>query len=288
MDLEAVKQRRMDELMTQHDMQIVEQEKDEEVVSRSIGDTEPFALEMNNNMCKETIELSTRCKNNSIMEDEVAIEPKERYEKLPCVAKDVRTYIEKERHAIGKGGDADALNSYFDRIQEQNSDFFYDIDLDEEFCVRNVFWVDPRSRATCASLGDVVTFDTTYLTNRYNMPFVAFTGVNHHGQSMLLGCGLLPSEDTKFFIWLFKSWLYCMVVAGEYEETTGFLRANLQDLKVKLENMAGSIKNSPLPTIESNCETPTRTSVIHSPKSVHRKGCPTSRRKVSIIEQVVK
>jgi hypothetical protein len=28
---------------------------------------------------------------------------------------------------------------------------------------------------------------TTYLTNRYDMPFAPFVGVNHHGQSILLG-----------------------------------------------------------------------------------------------------
>lgn len=37
------------------------------------------------------------------------------------------------------------------------------------------------------SFGDVVTFDTTYLPNKYGMPFARFVGVNHHGQSILLG-----------------------------------------------------------------------------------------------------
>lgn len=48
--------------------------------------------------------------------------------------------------------------------------------------------------------GDIITFDTTYLTNRYDMPFTTFVGVNHHGQSMLLGCGLIFNEDTETFI----------------------------------------------------------------------------------------
>ncbi|XP_014499590.1 protein FAR-RED IMPAIRED RESPONSE 1-like [Vigna radiata var. radiata] len=69
---------------------------------------------------------------------------------------------------------------------------------------------DARSRAACEEFGDVVSFDTTYLTNKYDMPFAPFVGVNHHGQSILLGCGLLSSEDTSSFIWLFKCWLRCM------------------------------------------------------------------------------
>jgi len=50
----------------------------------------------------------------------------------------------------------------------------------------------------------------TYLTNKYDMLFAPFIGVNHHGQSILLGCGLLSSEDTFTFVWLFQCWRQCM------------------------------------------------------------------------------
>ena len=49
-----------------------------------------------------------------------------------------------------------------------------------------------------------------HLTNKYDMPFSAFVGVNYHGQSTLLGCGLISNEDTDTHIWLFRSWLTCM------------------------------------------------------------------------------
>ncbi|KAH9648102.1 protein FAR1-RELATED SEQUENCE [Citrus sinensis] len=42
------------------------------------------------------------------------------------------------------------------------------------------------------------------------MPFAPFFGVNHHGQSILLGCGLISHEDTETFTWLFEMWLSCM------------------------------------------------------------------------------
>jgi len=42
------------------------------------------------------------------------------------------------------------------------------------------------------------------------MSFSPFVGVNHHCQSILLGAGLISSEDTDTFVWLFKSWLGCM------------------------------------------------------------------------------
>ncbi|KAE9591568.1 putative transcription factor FAR family [Lupinus albus] len=76
--------------------------------------------------------------------------------------------------------------------------------------LRNAFWVDARSRAACGYFGDVIFFDNTYLSNKYEVPLVAFVGINHHGQSVLLGCGLLASETTESYIWLFKTWVTCM------------------------------------------------------------------------------
>ncbi|CAJ2665675.1 unnamed protein product [Trifolium pratense] len=95
-------------------------------------------------------------------------------------------------------------------MQKQNSQFYYLIDIDDDSRLRNVFWADARSRAAYEYFGEVVTFDTTYLTNKYDMPFAPFVGVNHHGQSMLLGCALLSNEDTETFTWLFSAWLECM------------------------------------------------------------------------------
>ncbi|KAK2375490.1 protein FAR-RED IMPAIRED RESPONSE [Trifolium repens] len=133
------------------------------------------------------------------------------HENIPFCERDVRNYVNKERRAIGKEGDGQALLIYFNQMREQNANFFYEIDVDEEFHLKNVFWADARSRAAYEYFGDVVTFDRTYLVNKYDMPFAVFVGVNHHGQSTLLGCRLVSGEDTESFVWLFKSWLRCML-----------------------------------------------------------------------------
>ena len=73
-----------------------------------------------------------------------------------------------------------------------------------------MFWADPRSRATYKDFEGVVTFDTTYLTNKYDMPFAHFVRVNYHGHSILLQCGLISHEDTDTFTWLFDTWLSYM------------------------------------------------------------------------------
>ncbi|KAF5460013.1 hypothetical protein F2P56_019913 [Juglans regia] len=131
------------------------------------------------------------------------------YENLTFGERDARNYIREVRLLrLGLGG-AEALQNYFTRMQSQNDGFFYVMDVDKETRLRNVFWADARSRAY-ESFGDVITFDTTYLTNAYKMPFAPFVGVNHHGQSILFGCGLISAKDTDTFVWLFESWLKCM------------------------------------------------------------------------------
>ncbi|XP_018857367.2 protein FAR1-RELATED SEQUENCE 5-like [Juglans regia] len=136
------------------------------------------------------------------------------FENLQFQEKDCRNFIDKARHLrLGKGG-GESLNQYFQRMRDRNDGFISNMDLDDEGRLQNVFWADARSRAAYEYFGDVVTFDTTYLTNRYGMPFAPFVGVNHHGQSILLGAGLLSNEDTETFVWLFRMWLDCMNVRG--------------------------------------------------------------------------
>lgn len=108
-----------------------------------------------------------------------------------------------------KKGDSQAIYNYFCRMQLTNPNFFYLMDLNDEGHLRNVFWIDGRSRASCLYFTDVIYIDNTYLLSRFEIPLVAFVGINHHGQSVLLGCGLLAGETTESYKWLFKAWLTC-------------------------------------------------------------------------------
>ncbi|XP_040996021.1 protein FAR-RED IMPAIRED RESPONSE 1-like [Juglans microcarpa x Juglans regia] len=132
------------------------------------------------------------------------------FDKLSFIEKDAKNYIDKARYLrLGKGG-VDALHSYFERMQYKNDGFYSSMDLDDGGRLKNVFWADARNRAAYDNFRDVGTFDTTYLTNRHGMPFAPFVGVNHHGQSILLGVGLISSENIETFVWLFDTWLKYM------------------------------------------------------------------------------
>ncbi|XP_022856718.1 protein FAR1-RELATED SEQUENCE 5-like [Olea europaea var. sylvestris] len=116
------------------------------------------------------------------------------YDSMTFIEKDCRNYIEQVRRLRLGDGDVAAIKAYFATMQARRSGFYF----------------NNRCRQAYKEFGDVVTFDTTYLTNKYDMPFAPFVGLNHHGQSMLLGCGLIANEDTSTFVWLFRTWLQCM------------------------------------------------------------------------------
>jgi hypothetical protein len=131
-------------------------------------------------------------------------------ENLSYEERDVRNHVDTMRRLRLGTGDAEAIYQYFLRKQKQNANFFHVMDIGPEGHLRHVFWADSRSRTAYEYFGDVVSFDTTYLTNKYDMPFAPFVGVNHHGQSVLLGCALLSDECTESYEWLFTTWLSCM------------------------------------------------------------------------------
>ncbi|CAA2984305.1 Hypothetical predicted protein [Olea europaea subsp. europaea] len=123
------------------------------------------------------------------------------------IEKDCRNYIEQVRRLKLGEGDAAAIQSYFSRMQASCFGFYFSMDLEDESRLKNLFWVDKRCRQAYKELGDVVSFDTTYLNNKYDMLFASFVGVNHHGQLTLLVCGLLSVEDTNTLVWLFRTWM---------------------------------------------------------------------------------
>ncbi|KAF2306323.1 hypothetical protein GH714_016436 [Hevea brasiliensis] len=131
-------------------------------------------------------------------------------EKLSCLPRDYRNFINISRRRKLGNGDAGCINRMFLRMQQQNTNFFHLIDIDEDQRLTNVFWVHSRSIAAYEEFCDVIRVDTTCLINRYRMPFASIIGVNHHDQSILLGSALISHKDAKTFRWVFSTWLAAM------------------------------------------------------------------------------
>ncbi|KAM3254624.1 hypothetical protein ACQJBY_048230 [Aegilops geniculata] len=114
------------------------------------------------------------------------------------------------QNILGEGGDAQGLLDYLKKMQANDPAFFHAIQVDKNSCLMNVFWADARAKLAYQHFGDAVTFDTTYKKNKYMMPFVTFSGVNHHLQRVIFGCALLMEDTECSFVWLFETWLAAM------------------------------------------------------------------------------
>ncbi|XP_044432036.1 protein FAR1-RELATED SEQUENCE 9-like [Triticum aestivum] len=130
--------------------------------------------------------------------------------KLPYVKRDVSNARSKLRQNQSFQ-DMDMTVAYFKRRQAENAQFYYATEVDKETNeVTALFWVDGRTRALYPKYKDCVFFDTTFCTNRYNLPFAPIVGVNNHLQTVLLGCALVPNEQIETFKWVFQHWMIAM------------------------------------------------------------------------------
>nr|TKW34131.1 hypothetical protein SEVIR_2G283900v2 [Setaria viridis] len=93
--------------------------------------------------------------------------------------------------------DMDATLEYFQKQQAESSSLYYATMIDDNNVVRGLFWVDGRTRELYKRFGDCIFFDTTYCTNRYDMPFVPIVGINNHLHSILLGAERENKECCK-------------------------------------------------------------------------------------------
>ncbi|XP_016206098.1 protein FAR1-RELATED SEQUENCE 5-like [Arachis ipaensis] len=132
------------------------------------------------------------------------------YANLSFNQKDMYNLITQHRKEKVKGGDANAAISYLRGKVGNDSYFFGKYTLSNENRLENLFWANGTSRIDYECFGDVLTFDSTYNRNIYNKPLVIFSGSNHHGQTVIFGCGLLVNEDIGSYKWLLETFLEAM------------------------------------------------------------------------------
>jgi zinc finger SWIM domain-containing protein 3 len=73
-----------------------------------------------------------------------------------------------------------------------------------------LFWCDSQSQLDYEAFGDVVVFDSTYKTNRYNLPFVPFVGLNHHWSTVIFGCRVISHETGESYEWMLRAFSEAM------------------------------------------------------------------------------
>lgn len=131
-------------------------------------------------------------------------------ESLGYIKQDIKNYLRCRRQKQLAFGEAGSLLSYFQKQQLENPSFFHAVQLDSEEQITNVFWADAKMILDYGQFGDVVSFDTTYRTNKDNRPLGVFVGFNHHREVIIFGAALMYDEMADSFIWLFETFLDAM------------------------------------------------------------------------------
>ena len=132
------------------------------------------------------------------------------FENVGFTRRDAYNFVNRQKLIKVEAGDAQSLINLFKQKQAEDPMFFYAVQVDQKNRMTNFFWRDGRSRIDYESFGDVVSFDTTYRTNKYNMICAPFVGINHHWKNVLFGCAFLLDETTVTFTWLFETFLESM------------------------------------------------------------------------------
>ncbi|XP_016169062.1 protein FAR1-RELATED SEQUENCE 5-like [Arachis ipaensis] len=121
---------------------------------------------------------------------------------------DMYNEIRKQRGL--QGGDVSAAIRYLEGLARMDGKMFwrYKLGAGQHLC--NLFWSDSRCQEDYGIFGDVLAFDATYGRNKYNLPVVVFSGVNHHNQTCVFGTAMVSCESQESYIWVLRQFLECM------------------------------------------------------------------------------
>lgn len=130
-------------------------------------------------------------------------------EKVPFMKRTLRNICGKISREQADDDVRKTLEAFAD-ILAGDPGFTYRVLTDNSSKVKNLMWANGSSRMQYRFFGDVVTFDTTYRSNLYDMPFGLFVGVNNHFQSIIFAGVLMRDEQEESFKWIFAEFLRMM------------------------------------------------------------------------------
>jgi zinc finger SWIM domain-containing protein 3 len=126
---------------------------------------------------------------------------------LSYTLRDHKNYLRTKRQREIAYGQAGSMLKYFHDKIVDNPSFHYALQMDCEEQITNIFWADAKMIMDYAHFGDVVSFDTTFGTNKESRPFGVFVGFNHFRETVVFGATLMYDETFESFKWLFETFL---------------------------------------------------------------------------------
>ncbi|PNY06701.1 protein FAR1-RElateD SEQUENCE [Trifolium pratense] len=111
-------------------------------------------------------------------------------------------------------------------------------------------WCDGESRKNFEVFGDVFAFDATYRKNKYNCPFVVFSGVNRHNQTVVFATGLVTMETEETYVWLLEQFM-CEMQGKTPLSVITYCDLAMKNAIIKVEVEADFQSNYGEPVIQS-------------------------------------
>ncbi|XP_019188974.1 PREDICTED: protein FAR1-RELATED SEQUENCE 5-like [Ipomoea nil] len=130
-------------------------------------------------------------------------------ENVGATQQDFKNY-RRELLAYMKEKDIQMVISQYLEKKNDCVDMYFEYDVNEKDQLARVFWADRRARLHYGAFGDVVSFDATYKTNRYNLVFVPFTGIDNHKRCVTFAAGLIDKEDVESYSWILRNFKNAM------------------------------------------------------------------------------
>ncbi|KAG5538874.1 hypothetical protein RHGRI_019423 [Rhododendron griersonianum] len=195
---------------------------------------------------------------------------------LGYTQQDHKNYLRSKRQTDLEYGEARAILDYFEKQTPENPFFYFAMQLDVEEKITNIFWADAKMIIDYGHFGDVLSFDTTYRTNKEYRPLAVFTGFNHHRETIIFGAALLYDETAASFEWLVK----LASRAAECEEASAasaLVGSYMNEMFEKVEDILKNIQDMDESTNEgqdSPHEAPSGNFVAIQPKGLEKKQAP--------------
>ncbi|XP_016501812.1 protein FAR1-RELATED SEQUENCE 5-like [Nicotiana tabacum] len=109
---------------------------------------------------------------------------------------DHKNYLRTKRQKAMGQGEARVLLEYFEKKKVDDPSFFFVVQLDVNDMITNIFWADSKMIIDYEIFGDVLSFDTTYQTNKEHRPLASFLGFNNHRKMIIFGGALMYDETS--------------------------------------------------------------------------------------------
>uniref|UniRef100_A0A0R0GQE5 Uncharacterized protein n=1 Tax=Glycine max TaxID=3847 RepID=A0A0R0GQE5_SOYBN len=117
------------------------------------------------------------------------------YDKVWFIRKDI--YNEEGRMRKQHTSDGSGALKYLHDLRKKDPMMYVSYTADEGSGLQQLFW-------------DVLAFDATYKENKYLCPFVVFTSVSNHNQTIVFAAAVVTDETEETYVWLLEQLLVAM------------------------------------------------------------------------------